>query len=218
MPIGPMQGRAALDSASVAGELRVIRPPSHGQPCSCNSAGMPGKRARIRAYGRAVDSPGRTAASCALDDRDPLEPKLTAEVSPRRAHGSTSARLQAGSASPAARARHRPSTTSSARSSRTAVEVERREIEAFISLPQEARLALPDGSVDRGAHPLVLDVGRGAGRRARRRRRRPAEDFTRAAGQDRARARPGLAGPGVGAPSRPGRRSGLRPHWITCTT
>ena len=84
------------------------------------------------------------------------------------------------------------------------VEVERREIEAFISLPQEARLTLPDGSVHAGADALLLDLGRGAGGRGRRRRRRPSGGPASARAGKIALVR-GLASPGGrGRLSRPG--------------
>ena len=97
-------------------------------------------------------------------------------------------------------------------------EVERREIEAFISLPQEGRVALPDGSVIEGlTHSFstsvealeaeVVDVGDG----------RP-EDFARARRQDRARRQPGDARQGLGRAAGGDGRADLRPHAITSTT
>ena len=143
--------------------------------------------------------------------RDPLEPKLTADVSPAALmqHVRTIGSWERESGSPGeAQAFDYIERTLKS----YGVEVERREIEAYISLPQQARLTLPDGSVIEGlTHSFstsvealdaeVVDVGDG----------RP-EDFTARGRQDRARARPGLAGPGVGRPAGGDARADLRPH------
>ena len=114
--------------------------------------------------------------------RDPLETKLGAEVSAARLmeHVRTIGALERESGSPGeAQAFDYIERTLKS----FGVEVERREIEAFISLPQEARLALPDGTVIEGlTHSFstsvealeaeVVDVGDG----------RP-EDLHRAAGK-----------------------------------
>jgi len=114
--------------------------------------------------------------------RDPLETKLGAEVSAARLmeHVRTIGALERESGSPGeAQAFDYIDRTLKS----YGVEVERREIEAFISLPQEARLALPDGTEIQGlTHSFstsvealeaeVVDVGDG----------RP-EDLRRAAGK-----------------------------------
>jgi Peptidase family M28 len=114
--------------------------------------------------------------------RDALESTLTADVSAARLmeHVRTIGALQRESGSPGeAQAFDYIERTLKA----YGVEVERREIEAYISLPQEARLTLPDGSVIAGlTHSFstsvealdaeVVDVGDG----------RP-EDLQRAAGK-----------------------------------
>ncbi len=114
--------------------------------------------------------------------RDPLEAKLGAEVSAARLmeHVRTIGALERESGSPGeAQAFDYIERTLKS----YGVQVERREIEAFISLPQEARLALPDGteiealthSFSTSVEPLeaeVVDVGDG----------RP-EDLRRAAGK-----------------------------------
>ena len=114
--------------------------------------------------------------------RDPLEAKLTAEVSPAalmqhvRIIGSWE--RESGSPGEAQAFDYIERTLKS-----YGVEVERREIDAYISLPQRASLTLPDGSVIEGlTHSFstsvealdaeVVDVGDG----------RP-EDFQRAAGK-----------------------------------
>jgi Peptidase family M28 len=114
--------------------------------------------------------------------RDPLESTLAADVSAARLmeHVRTIGALERESGSPGeAQAFDYIERTLKA----YGVEVERREIEAYISLPQEARLTLPDGSVIAGlTHSFstsvealdaeVVDVGDG----------RP-EDLQRAAGK-----------------------------------
>ena len=114
--------------------------------------------------------------------RDPLESKLAAEVSASSLmqHVRTIGALERESGSPGeAQAFDYIERTLKS----YGVEVERREIEAFISLPQEARLSLPDGTVIEGlTHSFstsvealeaeVVDVGEG----------RP-EDLRRAAGK-----------------------------------
>jgi hypothetical protein len=124
--------------------------------------------------------------------RDPLEPKLTADVSAAALmqHVRTIGSWQRESGSPGeAQAFDYIERTLES----YGVDVERDQIEAYISLPQEARLTLPDGSVIE-ASPLVLDVGR-TRRRGRRRRRWAPEDFAHAGWENRARAPAGLAGP-----------------------
>jgi len=125
--------------------------------------------------------------------RDPLEATLAAEVSPKTLmeHVRTIGAWERESGSPGeAQAFDYIERTLKS----YGVEVERREIEAFISLPQEARLTLPDGGVIEGlTHSFstsvealdaeVVDVGEG----------RP-EDLRRAAGKT-ALIR-GLASPG----------------------
>jgi N-acetylated-alpha-linked acidic dipeptidase len=114
--------------------------------------------------------------------RDPLEAKLAADVSASHLmeHVRTIGALERESGSPGeAQAFDYIERTLKA----YRVEVERRQIEAYISLPQEARLGLPDGSVIEGlTHSFstsvegldaeVVDVGDG----------RP-EDLQRAAGK-----------------------------------
>ena len=143
--------------------------------------------------------------------RDPLEAKLTAEVSPAALmqHVRTIGSWERESGSPGeAQAFDYIERTLKS----YGVEVERREIEAYISLPQQASLTLPDGSVIEGlTHSFstsvealdaeVVDVGDG----------RP-EDFAARGRQDRARARAGLAGPRVGRPAGRHARADLRPH------
>ena len=114
--------------------------------------------------------------------RDPLEAKLTADVSPAALmqHVRTIGSWERESGSPGeAQAFDYIERTLKS----YGVDVERREIEAYISLPLQARLTLPDGSVVEGlTHSFsssvdaldaeVVDVGDG----------RP-EDFKRAAGK-----------------------------------
>ena len=114
--------------------------------------------------------------------RDPLESKLSADVSAAHLmeHVRTIGALERESGSPG----EAQAFDYIERTLKTyGVEVERREIDAFISLPQEARLALPDGSVIQGlTHSFstsvealdaeLVDVGDG----------RP-EDMQRAAGK-----------------------------------
>ena len=143
--------------------------------------------------------------------RDPLEAKLTAEVSAAALmqHVRTIGGWERESGSPGeAQAFDYIERTLKS----YGVEVERREIEAYISLPQQAQLTLPDGSVIEGlTHSFstsvealdaeVVDVGDG----------RP-EDFKRAAGKI-ALVR-GLASPGrAWAAQQAGdARADLRPH------
>lgn len=114
--------------------------------------------------------------------RDPLESELAAEISAARLmeHVRTIGALERESGSPGeAQAFDYIERTLKS----YGVEVERREIEAYISLPQQARLTLPDGAVIEGlTHSFstsveeldaeVVDVGEG----------RP-EDLRRAAGK-----------------------------------
>jgi hypothetical protein len=114
--------------------------------------------------------------------RDPLESELAAEISAARLmeHVRTLGALERESGSPGeAQAFDYIERTLKS----YGVEVERREIEAYISLPQQARLTLPDGAVIEGlTHSFstsveeldaeVVDVGEG----------RP-EDLRRAAGK-----------------------------------
>ena len=149
--------------------------------------------------------------------RDPLEAKLTAEVSPAALmqHVRTIGSWERESGSPGeAQAFDYIERTLKS----YGVEVERREIEAYISLPQQASLTLPDGSVIEGlTHSFstsvealdaeVVDVGDG----------RP-EDF--AAG-GAARSRSCAVWPhraGRGPPSRRARSGRSSSSWITCTT
>ena len=114
--------------------------------------------------------------------RDPLEAKLTADVSPgalmQHVRTIGSWERESGSPGEAQAFDYIERTLKS-----YGVEVERREIDAYISLPQQASLTLPDGSVIDGlTHSFstsvealdaeVVDVGDG----------RP-EDFKRAAGK-----------------------------------
>jgi len=110
--------------------------------------------------------------------RDPLEPKLTDDVSAAALmqHVRTIGSWERESGSPGeAQAFDYIERTLKS----YGVEVERREIEAFISLPQEARLTLPDGSVIEGlTHSFstsvdaldaeVVDVGDGRPEEIRR--------------------------------------------------
>ena len=114
--------------------------------------------------------------------RDPLEPKLTADVSAtelmRHVHAIGAWERESGSPGEAKAFDYIERTLKS-----YGVEVERREIEAYISLPLNAHLTLPDGTVIEGlTHSFstsvegldaeIVDVGDG----------RP-EDFARAAGK-----------------------------------
>ena len=144
--------------------------------------------------------------------RDPLEAKLTAEVSPATLmqHVRT---IGGWSASRAARARRRRSTTSSARSSPTASRSSGGRSRPTSACRRRARLTLPDGSVIEGlTHSFSTSVealearswtsvtgGRTISRRG-------------AAGKIALVRRAALPGPRVGRPAGGHARADLRPH------
>src|SRR5215813_10049166 len=158
-------------------------------------AGSPAREdAQTGSFSLPVDTLGEIAASCAASHprgdgvtapweyRDPLEGKLAAEISAHTLMDHVRAiaawERESGSTGEARAFDYIERTLKS-----YGVEVERREIEAYISLPVGAHLTLPDGTVIEGlTHSFstsvegldaeIVDVGDG----------RP-EDFARAAGK-----------------------------------